>query len=189
MIIHTPDAETATGHVADVYEGDLADYGVIFAHSRAFMVNPAAHEAFVQLIRSIVPVIGLRDYELATLGAARAIGSGHCLLAHGRKTLSAGLMDDEQVRRFARDYRDAGLSERDVAVIAFAERLSTDASAMTDADSETLRAHGLTDEQIVGVALAAAARNFFSRTLQALAVPLEEMPGLDPETAKALLAR
>ena len=70
----------------------------------------------------------------------------------------------------------------------FAEKLSTDAAAMTDADSQSLRDHGFTDRQIVDIALAAGARNFFSRTLQALAVPVEDVPGLSPELTAALLS-
>ena len=70
----------------------------------------------------------------------------------------------------------------------FAEKLSTDAAAMTDADSQSLRDAGFSDRQIVDIALAAGARNFFSRTLQALAVPVEDVPGLTPELTAALLS-
>ena len=51
---------------------------------------------------------------------------------------------------------------------------------MTDADSQALRDQGFSDRQIVDIALAAGARNYFSRTLQALAVPVEDVPGLSP---------
>jgi alkylhydroperoxidase family enzyme len=70
----------------------------------------------------------------------------------------------------------------------FAEKLSTDASAMTDADSQTLRDVGFTDREIVDIALSAGARNYFSRVLQALAVPVEDVPGLSPELTEALLS-
>ena len=70
----------------------------------------------------------------------------------------------------------------------FADRLSTDAGAMTDADSQALRDQGFSDRQIVDIALAAGARNFLSRTLQALAVPVEDVPGLSPRLTKALLS-
>ena len=51
---------------------------------------------------------------------------------------------------------------------------------MTDADSQALRDHGFSDRQIVDIALAAGARNYFSRALQALAVPVEDVPGPEP---------
>lgn len=43
----------------------------------------------------------------------------------------------------------------------YATRLSTDADAMTDRDSQSLRDVGFTDRQIVDITLAAAARNYF----------------------------
>lgn len=188
MLVQTPDLDAATGHVAEMYDGDLRTDGFVYGYTRAMAVNPEAHEAFEALIHAIVPAIGLRTYELATLGAARAIGSAHCLLAHGRKTLRAGLMDEEQLERVARDYNDADLDAADVAVMAFAEKLSREPERMTDADTAHLREVGFTDRQIVDIALAAGARNFFSRTLQALAVPVDDVPGLSPALVDALLS-
>ncbi|QIG40265.1 carboxymuconolactone decarboxylase family protein [Microbacterium sp. 4R-513] len=188
MIVTPPPLEGAEGHVAEMYDADLASDGFVFSHTRAMAVNPEAHTAFEALIRAVVPSIGVRNYELATLAAARAIRSPHCLLMHGRKTLRAGAMDEEQLERVARDYTEAGLGDADVAVMRFAERLSTDAASMTDADSQELRDVGFTDRQIVDIALAAAARNYYSRALQALAVPVEDVPGLSPELAEALLS-
>lgn len=188
MIVQTPDLDAATGHVAEMYDSDLRHDGFVFAYTRAMAVNPEAHQAFEALIRAIVPSIGVRTYELATLGAARAIGSPHCLLAHGRKTLRAGAMDEAQLERVARDYTDADLDPADVAVMAFAEKLSVAPQGMTDADTERLREVGFTDRQIVDITLAAAARNFFSRALQALAVPVDEVPGLSPALVDALLS-
>jgi uncharacterized peroxidase-related enzyme len=188
MIVQTPEPDEATGHVSDMYAGDLADVGFVFAHTRAMAVNPEAHQAFEALLRAVVPSIGLRTYELATLGAARAIGSSHCLLAHGRKTLRAGLLDEAQLERLARDYEDAGLSAADVAVMAYAERLSRAPRGMTDADTRRLREVGFTDRQIVDITLAAAARNFLSRALLALAVPVDDTPDLSPALVEALLS-
>lgn len=188
MIVQTPDPDHAAGHVSDMYAGDVADVGFVFTHTRAMAVNPEAHAAFESLLKAAVPSIGLRTYELATLGAARAIGSSHCLLAHGRKTLRAGLMDESQLERLARDYTDAGLSEADVAVMAFAERLSTEPQRMTDADTLRLREVGFSDRQIVDITIAASARNLLSRMLLALAVPVDEVPGLTPGLVDALLS-
>src|SRR6478609_5118904 len=172
MIVTPPPVEGAEGHVAKMYRGDLAGDGFVYSHTQMMAINPEAHEAFEALVAAIV----------------RAIGSPHCLLAHGRKTLRAGAMDEAQLESVARDYTSAGLGDADVAVMRFAEKLSTDASAMTDADSQTLRDVGFTDREIVDIALSAGARNYFSRVLQALAVPVEDVPGLSPELTEALLS-
>lgn len=188
VIVTPPAVGEAEGHAGQMYASDLADAGLVFSHTQAMAINPAAHEAFEALISAIVPSIGVRTYELATLGAARGIPSPHCLLAHGRKTLRADLFDEDQLERIARDYGTAGLAEADVAVMRFAEKVSTDAAAMTDADSASLRDHGFSDRQIVDIALAAAARNYFSRALQALNVPVEPVPGLSARLSEALLS-
>ena len=188
MIVVPPTLDEAEGHVAKMYDTDLRDDGFVFSHTQVMAINPEAHEAFEALIRAIVPSIGVRTYELATLAAARAIPSPHCLLAHGRKTLRADALTEQQLVRVARDYETAGLDDADVAVMRFAQRLSTDPASMTDADSQSLRDHGFSDRQIVDIALVAGIRNHYSRTLQALAVPVEAVPGLSAELTAALLS-
>ena len=188
MIVTPPSAEEVTGHAAAMYDSDTQVDGFVFSHTQVMAINPEAHEAFEQLIKAIVPSIGTEVYEAATLGAARAIGSPHCLLAHGRKALRAGVLDDNGLRAFAhRD--DSGFSTSEQAVVRFAEQMSTNAAVMTDADAQALRDVGFSDRQIVDITLAAAARNFFSRSLLALGVPVDVVPGLDEDTAAALTAR
>ncbi|UYO98064.1 carboxymuconolactone decarboxylase family protein [Microbacterium sp. M28] len=187
MIITPPSAETAKGHVADMYAEDIEDDGFVFAHTQAMALNPDAHLAFEQLVRAVVPSIGLSVYEAATLGAAQAIGSTHCLLAHGRKALRAGVIDEDGLLAFAHG-DDRRFSEAEQVVIRYARRLSTDAAEMSDADTQQLRDAGFSDRQIVDITLAAGARNLFSRSLLALAVPVDEVPGLAPALAEALTA-
>ena len=69
------------------------------------------------------------------------------------------------VREIALDRGSAGLGEVDVAVIDFAERVVDDAASINDADLQRLRDLGLSETDIMDVALAAAARCFFSKTL------------------------
>ena len=185
MIITPPDPNAAEGHVAEMYADDIDDDGFVFSHTQAMGVNPEAHAAFESLIRAVVPSIGLRVYEAATLGAARALGSTHCLLAHGRKSLRAGILDEGGLAAFARG-DDTGFTPAEQVVVDYAARLTTDPSSMTDDDARSLRNAGYSDRQIVDITLAAAARNYFSRALLALAVPVDEVPGLDPSIAAAL---
>lgn len=185
MIVRTTDPADAAGLVAELYADDLGDDGFVYQHTRAMALNPEAYAAFEALARTIVPSIGLRTYELVTLGSARALRSSHCLLAHGRKALRAGLVDEDQLVALSHG-EPAGLDAADAAVIAYAEKLSTDAGAMADADSQSLRDAGFSDRQIVDITLAAALRNYLSRSLQALAVPVDDLPGLPPRVAAAL---
>ena len=178
-----PEAE-ATGLVAELYAEDIEDLGYVPSHSRVMALNPEAVRGFEQLMRAIAIPMGKRRYELVTLAAAEAIGSQACLLAHSRKTLT--VLDAEQIARILRDYRDAGLTDAEVAMMDYAARLSGDSSSMTDADSQRLRDAGFSDREIVDITMAAAARNFYSRSLHALAVEVDVPPGLDDAIVSAI---
>jgi uncharacterized peroxidase-related enzyme len=185
-IIRTPEPSEVTGDAAELYADDLAAIGYVPAHTRVMANNPPAVHAFVDLVRASRRTMDLRRYELVTLAAAQAIGSRACRLAHGKKALAA--IDEEQLVQIARDFRHAGLSDAEVAAMEFAQKLSGDSASMTDADAQRLRDAGFSDDEIVDIAIAAAARNFYSRALHALGVPVDVPPDLSPELRDALLS-
>lgn len=186
MILETPDQQDATGQVKEIYDADLQSMGYVPSHTQAMAINPEAYHAFRALIRATVANMSLRRFELVTLAAAQAIGSSHCRLAHGKKSLK--VFTTEQLEAIARDYRTAGLEPAEVAMMEYAEKLSGDVAAMTDEDTLVLRKHGFSDREIMDITLAATARNFLSRTLLALNVELDVPPDLDPSLQEALLA-
>lgn len=154
-------------------------------YERAFAARPEAYAGWVQLISAIRGRIDQRRYELVTLAAAQRLRSSYCSLAHGRVLLE---QLGEPVLAIAADRRRAGLDEVDLAVMDLAERVVDDASAISDDDRQRLRDLGLTDGEIMDVVLAAAARCFFSKTLDALGVlPDASFAELDPELREVLV--
>jgi uncharacterized peroxidase-related enzyme len=168
--------EEATGAVRDLYEHDLAAKGFIANYTRLFSLRPDAYRAWRQLIGAVMSTMDTRRYELATLAAAEALRSRYCVAAHGA-ILESNFYDRPQLESIARDFRAAGLAPLDVAVMAFAEKIALHAYAVTVADVDQLRTLGLDDGEILDVALAAAARSFFGKTLDAL--------GCEPDEALA----
>jgi alkylhydroperoxidase family enzyme len=153
----------------DVPEGEGANL------ERAFALRPEVYAAWRQLVTAVKETSDERRYELATLAAARRLRSSYCSLAHG-KVLAEQFYDFESVPSLP-----DGLDEADRAIMAFAERVVADATAITQADIDELRAHGLSDGEIFDVVLAATIRCFFSKTLDALGVqPDAEFRELDP---------
>ena len=68
-----------------------------------------------------------------------------------------------------------------------ADKVATDATAVTQADIERLRGLGLSDADILDVVLAAAARCFFSKVLDAVGCdPDAAFNELEPELRDAL---
>jgi len=134
---------------------------------RAFETHPEAFAAWVQLNTAIKSRMDLRRYELATVAAAQRLRSSYCSLAHGkvlRDDCGAPLAD------IVRDRSTAGLDETDLAVMDLAEKVVDNATAIDDADRQRLRDLGLSDDEIMDVVLAATARCFLSKTLDALGV-------------------
>lgn len=74
----------------------------------------------------------------------------------------------EQIEAIVRDFRDAGLPPEEVAMMAFAQKVVHQAHTVTRQDVDELRRHGFTDTEILDIALAAAARSFYSKVLDAM---------------------
>ncbi len=126
-----------------------------------------------------------RRFELATIAAARAYRSTYCMAAHC-KFLRDDCGDESTMRAVAADPSGANLDATDRAVMDFATQVARDASSITAADVQQLRDHGLSDPEIVDVVLAAAARAFFTKVLDALGVQADVQLGetFDPEVRR-----
>lgn len=178
--IETVSESRATGAVADMYQRDREAYGELPNFTRAFSPRPAVYAAWRQLNEAIKANMELRRYELATLAAARRIGSSYCTLAHGAILIDK-FLEPDMLRALVDDYRTADLDPADLAVIELAEKTAQDATSVTQADIDRLRTLGLRDGDILDVVLTAAARCFFSKTLDAVgAQPDARYSALEP---------
>lgn len=109
------------------------------------------------------------------------------MLAHGA-LLRKNFFSASELVAIVKDFRKAGLSEEEVALMAFAQKITTDAHAVNEKEFDELRRFGLTDAEILDVVLTCTARNFFSKTLDALgAAPDEVYKELEPELVEALV--
>jgi uncharacterized peroxidase-related enzyme len=168
------------------YEADRARLGYVANYTRLFAHRPRVLAAWQQLNAAIKGEMDLRRYELATLAAARELGSSYCMLAHG-KVLADAFYGDDDVRAIASDHRSAGLEPVDVAVMDLAEKVAGDHGSVTPDDIARLRELGLSDAEIFDVVVAAAARCFFSKSLDALgAEPDSAYRSLDPALREQL---
>jgi uncharacterized peroxidase-related enzyme len=181
-----PEAD-ATGATAQLYETDKEAFGYLPNFTQGFSLRPDVYAAWRQLNGAIKDGMDLRRYELATIAAARRLRSSYCMLAHG-SVLMDKFFEPDALARLASDHRAAQLDEADVAVMDLAEKVVEDATSIAQADIDRLRSLGLGDEEILGVILAAAARCFFSKTLDALGIqPDAKFARLDPEIQDALV--
>jgi uncharacterized peroxidase-related enzyme len=151
-------------------DGDAAIHGFVPNFTRYMAWRPEAYRAWQRLNGAIKEGMDLRRYELATMAAARRLGSSYCLLAHGRALRDRHGMPADQLRDTVVDHHEAGLDPVDVAIMDFADKVVGNASRIRPEDVQALRDVGLSDEDIVDVALAIGARCFFSTVVESLGV-------------------
>jgi uncharacterized peroxidase-related enzyme len=178
--------DSATGATAELYAADRESFGYVPNFTQAFAARPAVYAAWRELNGAIKAGMDPRRYELATVAAARCLRSSYCTLAHG-SVLIDKFLDPDTVRALVADHRTAPLDNADIAIMDLAEKVADDATAVQEADIDRVRSLGLTDAEILDVVLAAAARCFFSKTLDALGVqPDARYAELDPPVREAL---
>lgn len=178
--------DQAEGATAELYASDHETFGFLPNYTQAFGVRPAVYAAWRELNGAIKSSMDPRRYELATVAAASRLRSSYCTLAHG-SVLIDKFLEPDTVRALVADHRTAALDSTDIAIMDLAEKVAGDATKVEQADIDRLRSLGLTDDEILDIVLAAAARCFFSKTLDALGVPPDAKYGqLDPPTRKAL---
>ena len=185
--IETVPVSDATGEVAELYRLNQEDWGFVPNYAKVYSRRPGVLMAWGELIGAIRRNIDGRRYELATIAAARALRSSYCMLAHGPR-LAGNYASTAEATAICGDFRTADLSDADVAVMSYAEKIVRDATSVTQDDIDELRRHGLTDDDIFDVAVTAAARCFFSKVPDALgAAPDATLGEIDPAFRDALV--
>ena len=166
--LQTVPPEDASGEVKAMYDKDLAAQGYVANHTQAFSARPDVLQGWLALKDAITSGMDPRLYELATVAAATAIRSSYCSLVHGN-ILATGYYPAEQVVSIAGDGDETGaaLDAADAAVVRFARKVAEEAEQITPEDVGELRRLGFSDADVFNVILAAAARCFFSKVLDA----------------------
>lgn len=101
--------------------------------------------------------------------------------------LRKNIFTSDEIISIVRDYHQAGLPPEEIAVMSFAEKVTLDPQSVTQEDVDQLREFAMTDAEILDITLAAAARNSFSKVLDALGVePDTAYLDLEPELRQAL---
>jgi len=176
MFLRTIAEDDAIGGVAEIYEKQKSQLGFIMAATQCFTARPDLLPIYTDFSNKIRAgfSLGVREWRLITLVAAKHIPSTYCAYVYSQQ-LIADLGSKQAVLAVHRDFRTAGLSDKDVAMLAYAEKIVLNASGIAESDIDGLRSAGFTDQQICDIALCAAFRCFVSRFFDAV--------GAGPEAA------
>ena len=169
MFLKTVSEEHARGRIAELYQVQKAQNGFVMSAMQCWTARPdllPIYQEFSDKIRSGFS-LRPRDWRLITLIAAKHVPSTYCSHVYG-KQLIVDFGSKDAVLAVQRDFRSAGLSQRDIEMLTYAEMISKDASRVTHEQIERLRSVGFTDVQICDIALCAAFRCFVSRFFDAV---------------------
>lgn len=178
MFIDTVPEESADGALAEFYRQQKSAWGFLPNFAETFSTRPEVAKAWGLLNKTVRDAMDRRRFEIATIGAARALRSTYCTAAHS-KFLRDECGDEPTMISLADDPSGSGLDEQDRAVYHFAGQVARDASSIQQRDVDALRELGLTDADVADIVFAAAARSFFTRVLDGLGAQL------DVQTAEA----
>ena len=183
--IKTITNEEADGLLSELYQRITKTVGYLPNHAKVFSLRPEVYEAWLNLQDAIRTNMRLRRYELVTFAASQELGCSYCLLAHGT-ILHKNFFSVDEMLAIVKDFRNAGLTAEEVALMALAKKIIKTAGDVTEEDIVELRGFGLSDEEILDVVLVTDMRAFFSKTIDALgADPDENYRDLDPRLIEA----
>jgi uncharacterized peroxidase-related enzyme len=137
---------------------------------RAYSFRPERLSAWFAHFRGVMdgtPGLTVAEREMIAVVVSMANGCLYCLVAHGAG-LRAAWGDAVVADRITLDWRRAdGLTERQRAICALAEKVTRRPVECDESDLDGLRAHGLSDEDAWDVIEVAAMYNFTNRLAMA----------------------
>lgn len=190
MFLKTIEPSEAEGEVAAIYANEVASMGRVMQATQCWSARPDILAPVEHLLHQIRDgfSLGLVNFRLITLVTAKLVPSSYCSHVYF-KALSSVIGRDKTLAVY-RDYRNAGLTEPEIAMLAYAEQITINASLIGQADIDRLRELGFTDVNIADIALAASFRNFLSRYSDAVGAEaepdfLDDDPAIRAELSRA----
>lgn len=174
MFLKTIAESEATGAIAEIYAKQQAQMGFVMETAKCMTPRPDLLPAYMEFVAKVRGgfSLGERGWKLITFIAAKHVPSTYCSMVYGQQ-LVADLGSKEMVLAVQKDFRSAGLPAREVAMLAYAEKVVLDAAKITQADVDQVRAAGFTDHEICDIAFCAAFRCFISRFFDAMGAGIE----------------
>jgi len=186
MWIETVDEEQATGHIAELYERTTRPGRPTSDRIKAFSLRPEVLEADLAL-RTVVGLpkdglsLGSRRAEIIATAVSGMCGCAYCGVWHSRTLVKDGGASEAEALACYSDWRQLDVSPADRAMMLFVEKLTFTPGAMDEADVVALRDHDFSDLNIFDIVMLCSYRNYLTRILNALGVPVEALADVHGE--------
>ena len=171
----------------ELFDEDLTDDGFVWNVTRLWAHQPDTLRQLFELMSSAFRASGLsfRQRGILVTAAASALGDSYCSLAWGGKLATA---TDAGLAAGVLSGGDAGLTDQEKAMAAWARKVARDPNATTPADVQVLRDCGLDDGQVFAITAFVALRLAFSTINASLGAQPDAQLGqsLPPEVREAV---
>jgi uncharacterized peroxidase-related enzyme len=179
--IKTVELNEASGELKDIYSKVVGERGKLSNILKIHSLLPNTMITHLDFYMSIMfDNAGIRraDAELIATVVSAANKCEYCVNHHA-EALKSYWKDDEKVKQAAEDFRKVDLTEKQNAMLEFAEKLTLYPGEMKEDDVKNLREIGFCDEEILSITLITNYFNFVNRVANGLGVDFseEEMKG------------
>lgn len=179
--LRVPEEAELPEDIRALFERNRAKPGFVPNVYRAYSLRPAALRGFLALYDGLMAEesgLSKAEREMIAVVVSAQNGCHYCLISHGAalrvRAKNAALADT-----VAANYRAAGITPRQRAMLDFAVRVTRTSAEIEAAELAALRAHGFSDEDIFDIAQVAAFFNYSNRVASALGMrPNAEFYGM-----------
>jgi uncharacterized peroxidase-related enzyme len=174
--IKTVELNEASGELRDIYSKVVGERGKISNILKIHSLLPntmITHLDFYMSIMFDKAGIKRADAELIATVVSAVNKCEYCVNHHA-EALKSYWKDDEKVKQAAEDFRKVDLTEKQNAMLEFAEKLTLHPGEMEENDVKSLREIGFGDEAILSITLITNYFNFVNRVANGLGVDFSE---------------
>ena len=174
--IKTVEPNEAPGELKDIYLKVVGERGKLSNILKIHSLLPKTMIAHLDFYMSIMfDKEGIRraDAELIAIVVSAVNKCDYCVNHHA-EALKFYWKDEEKVRQAAEDFRKLDLTEKQNAMLEFAEKLTLYPGKMKEDDVKGLRENGFSDEEILSITLITNYFNFVNRVANGLGVDFSE---------------
>jgi uncharacterized peroxidase-related enzyme len=167
-------------HATDLLKTFYKKYGDPFTGVdniwKAHSMNPESLRFHYDLYKHLATgksALSRMQREMIGVVVSAANGCAYCVRHHGRNLFQL-TKNKSLLAAMEGDFRSADIPQKDIAMLAYARKLTVEPGAMAREDVESLRAAGFKDTDILDIALLTAYCNLENRLANGLGVEIEK---------------
>ncbi len=162
--------------IQGIQNGAQEHFGFVPNVVKALSHRPAELRAFLAYNDAVMNKesgLSEADKEMIIVAFSAKNGCLYCVQSHGASLrLKSG--NPYVADQVAINYKEADITERELAMLDYAMKVSFDSASLNKSDSVTLKGHGFSDEDIWDIAAITAFYNMSNRMMSFLAVHPDE---------------